>query len=634
LPLKIAPNAPLEEVVDRRQLLLEPFSSLPLKDALLFGWRKNQGYRWLFDRKDLPKLLEKIPKDQIQQGLKTGENFLRAEPEWPTTGGRIRKIKTAPTARLNERNDAVQIVWSDYDPADPEWMYTINRMAYLPDMAAAGRRENRADIIERVFEIMEHWIVQCPCDAIQEEQIRSKKSAWGRHWKSPWQLLNCGLRLKHWLETLHILWDRPELTAERFAAYVGSMRQQALVCGRTSPFMDQDASGNHLLMETAGLLYFSLLPWLNETEEMRRTAVHNLVRCLQRQVLPDGAHSERIPGYHMTCVDFFSTPLLLCALNNWHLPGDAERRVSDMVRYAHYVLMPNRLVAHFGDCGEISADEILDFAGRLTGVRRPWKAPAAPARVLSANFPKVVKDRGSPPLARWFPQAGFISARSSWSEKANAAIMHVSGFGGGHSHSDWLSFLFAFQGRTIITERGINTYDPDAYNLQFRLGRAHNILQIGERDAIMHEKSMWAKYVNAEVKLTAFGAEKNGRAVWTARLRFMDETTWTRHAVFEPKGKLVLEDRLQGPAQVQETELRFHLNTTNACLVAPFVCITTDKNLPNVRISICAPQAIKGLALTEVDLSPTFVRREKGLLLCAPGSVAMPAQWTTVIEGL
>lgn len=635
LPLHLPVSASLEELLDRRRPLLRPFLSktASVEEALLAAWRARQGYCWFFERKELDRLIAKVPDKQIKDGVSIGEEWLKARPTLGTTGGRKRRVKTDPATRLTKTKNAVQVVWTDYDPEDPEWMYGLNRHGFLMLMATAARRTGRADLAARVFEIMDHWIACCPCDEIQEEQIVSKRSAWGRHWKSPWQMLNCGLRLKHWMWALHLLWDSPLLTPARFASYVCSMRQQALVLGRTSPNMDPKAAGNHLLMETEALLYWSLLPWLKEAPAARRTALHNLARCVRCQILPDGGHSERVPGYHLGAMEWFAAPLLCCKQNGLRLPGNAAKRVESMVRYAYYVLMPNRRAAHFGDCSEARADAALDFACRFTGVVPPWKPAAAAARPLFAALPPLRKSGGKWPLARRFPHAGYVSARGDWSEKADAVVMHAHGFGGGHSHSDWLSFLYARRGRTIITERGVNTYDPDHENMLFRLGRAHNILQIDERDAVVHSQNMWNKWVDAKAELLDFKARPDGRAEWTARLTFLDGTAWTRRLSFFPKDKLLVEDELRGPRKVADTELRFHLNTVNAKLVAENEYVTTDRGLPNIRLRIEPSRNNCETSLAPVGLSPSFTRREQGLLLCCRGRVKLPARWQTTIEG-
>jgi hypothetical protein len=212
--------------------------------------------------------------------------------------------------------------------------------------------------------------------------------------------------------------------------------------------------------------------------------------------------------------------------------------------------------------------------------------------------------------------------------------MHVTGFGGGHTHSDWLSFLYAHRGRTIISERGIHRYGGDLEDRDFRLGRAHNILQIGERDAIPHGKTMWDKWVDARVRMLDFKAAPSGKASWTAEMVFLDRTRWRRTVRFDPQAGLVIEDELRSPHRAAGTELRFHLNTVNAKLIAPNACVTTDKGLPNVRIRIEGPPRPKGKAveLSPVGLSPSFTRREEGLLLCYACQASNTGRWVTVVE--
>ncbi len=626
--LDIPVSAPFEELIDWKHPLLRRAAGATPEERLLNAWRKKQGYRWFFERKDLKRLIRELSPGSVKGGVALGKMFLKKQPYCHTTGNRKRNIKLDPKSRLSTAPNAVSIDWHEYDQQDVEWMYSVNRHAYLPPMAAAARRTGREDIAERVFELMEHWVVNNPCT--REDQITEKFSRWGPHWKSTWQMLNCGLRIQNWLRVLHVLWDSTLLTPERFAAYVRSMRQQSLVVGRTTPAMDPGANGNHMLMETEALLYWAALPWTREARNARDVGVHNLARCLQVQVLPDGGHAERVPGYHMTCIHCFINPILLCRLNKWPLPREAERRATGMVEFAPYVTMPDRGVANFGDCSDGSPEAILALGETATGLKMPWKLPTG-TRPELLSIPKIPRRKKNWPLAAAFPDVGYASARTGWSVKDSAVVMHACGFGGGHSHSDWLSVLYTYRGRRIITERGVNTYNPDHDNMLFRLGRAHNILQIGDRDAVVHETSMWEKYVNADGRLLEFKAGKNGGAGWTGEMRFLDGTTWTRRVDFFPTGKLVLTDKLCGPRQ-SRTELRFHLNTMNAKLLSPTECVTTDKKMPNVKIAVEGPEGLEG-TLSPVGLSPSFTKRTRGLLLCLTCAARPRGTWVTTIRG-
>ena len=625
--LDIPVSAPFEDIIDWKHSLLRNAKGATPEEKLLNAWRAQQGYRWFFERKDLKRLVKEMSPGSVKQGIATGEMFLSARPHLHATGARKRYIKLDPKSRISKASNAVSIDWHDYDEKDVEWMYSVNRHHFLPPMAAAARRAGRKDIEERVFELMDHWIANNPCN--RPDQITEKFSRWGPHWKSTWQMLNCGLRIQRWLQVLHLLWDSPRLTPERFARYVWSMRQQSLVVGRTTPNMDRKAKGNHMLMETEALLYWAALPWTREAKNARDVGLHNLARCLQAQVLPDGGHSERVPGYHMTCIHSFINPILLCRLNRWPLQRSAERLATGMVEYAPYVTMPDRGVANFGDCSDGSPEAVLALGEAATGVRMPWKLPKGHAPEF-LSIPKMPRGKKKWPLAAAFADVGFVSARTAWSEKASAVVTHVSGFGGGHTHCDWLSFLYSYRGRRIITERGVNTYNDDEETRPFRRARAHNILQIGSREAIVHD-GIWHKYVNAEATLLDFRSKGSGAARWTGRIRYIDGTTWIRRGDFFPGGKLVLTDDLRGTRKDQ-TELRFHLNTTNAKMLSPTKCVTTDSGKPNIMISVEGPGGMEG-TLSPVGISPSFTKREKGLLLCFECGTMPPARWVTTIEG-
>ncbi len=625
--LTIPVDAPFEALVDESHPMLQRHSlDGSLQERVLAAWRASEGYKWYFDRKDLDGLINALDDEYLKACIDTAENFLSAEPWLYTAGGKKRRIKLKADTKISDSPNAVAIDWHHYDPDDVEWLYHVNRQHYLPKMAVAARATGRDDIAERIFEIMDHWIANCPCP---EDQIIEKKSRWGKHWKSPWQMLNCGLRIINWMDVLHLLWDHPSLTPERFARYVHSMRQQALVVGRTTPNTDRKAEGNHMLMETWGLLTWSLLPWTKESRLAREVAVHNLQRCMNAQILPDGGHGERVPGYHAACVVFFARPVLLCKLNRIKLDRRTDSRLDKMVKYLPYIIMPDRKIAHFGDSSASSNEEALALGSLITGIRLPWQPRFDARHLLISNAPPIKEKRPAWPTAAAFPHTGYVSARTSWKEDASCIVMHVCGFGGGHTHSDWLSFIYAIDGRTVITERGINTYNPDRENMMFRVGRSHNVMQIGQRDAIVHQTTMWDKYVDAHARLLGFNRHRDGRVEWAGSIRWLDGTTWIRRVRFDTDGSLCLTDTFKGP-RADTIELRFHLDTTNARMLSPLECITTDEGKPNVRIKVDG-NGLEG-TLSPVDLSPTFSERKKGLLLCFSGRIKPPAEWKTTIR--
>jgi len=355
---------------------------------------------------------------------------------------------------------------------------------------------------------------------------------------------------------------------------------------------------------------------------------------VQAQILPDGGHSEHVPGYHAACISMFLEPVLFCRINRWPFPREADRRIARMIEYAPYVTMPDRCIAHFGDGSQTNTEGHLVCMGNLAGVSMPWKGVSNSDTGLISNRPKVSKRKKTWPLAVSFPDVGYASARTGWDKDASGVVMHVSGFGGGHTHSDWLSFLYAWKGRTIITERGIQSYNTDHDNMLYRLGRAHNIVQIGERDAVVHEQNMWSKYVNAHAKLVDFKAGRKGAAEWTGEVKFLDGTSWTRTVRFFVSGKLVLDDKIQLNRGC-EMEIRFHLDTVNAKMVSPVECVTADRGQPNIRISVEGPDGIEG-TVEPVKLAPSFNDRREGRLLCfrpSGGRIKRSARFVTTIDG-
>jgi hypothetical protein len=194
-------------------------------------------------------------------------------------------------------------------------------------------------------------------------------------------------------------------------------------------------------METQGLTYWAVLPWMLESASARDVAVHNLTRCVYRQVLPDGGQVERIPGYHLGSATWLGDATLLCRLNKWAIPPEMEQRLAAMTRYVPYMTMPDFGMANFGDSSDLDFRSSNAFLSHITGVSLPWPARIAGLHVLYANCPAAHLRRELWPRAKSYPDTGYVCAHSGWDKKSSAIVMHVTGFGGGHTHSDWLSFI-------------------------------------------------------------------------------------------------------------------------------------------------------------------------------------------------
>lgn len=617
LRLRIPVDAPLEQVIDWEHPLLRGVPGANPGERLLAAWRRRQGYTYYFDREQIDDLLKRIPDDNWDAYERTLAAFL--------PGGDRRR---APVP-LDDRG---RINWFCYTRRNQEYVCSVNRFGWLLGMAAAARRSGRPEAAAAVFSVMDSWIESCPAPAAL---ILGREGVW-KYWYAPWAPFNTAERANYWTMAFHLLWDSPALTPERFGRYVLALRQHLIFLGRVPPRIDRSARGNHFLVESRGLLHASLLPWLREAAAAREVALHNYGRCL-RQILPDGVHLERAPGYHRGCIRWFTLPLLLCRLNRWPLPAGALRKIAGMLNFALHASSPDGACSNIADAGgHGDGYQTEQLVARLTGWTLPVRGTPPKGEMLFAvNTPPPSKVKARPfSLSCYFPHGGYAAARSSWSPEASAVLMKLDGYGGGHSHADFFSFTFAFRGRSIIDEMGTRAYDNDRASVACKWTAAHNVVLIGDRE--MCDPGDDLHYFGRRPPIVRFAdvfavpkrdgyLRAGGKAIWR------DGAWWRRELEFSPSGCLCIRDEV-GRCRREAVRIQFYLLSANVRREGPLSFVTDDEGVPNIRLTVAGSPAVRASAKAAAIYRSSFHGVPATLLTFRAPSVES-GSWETVIEG-
>ncbi len=567
--LRIPFDAPLRDVINEKHPLLLSADGSSLEARLLNAWRRTPGYRYFFDRSALPRLIRRVPDD-----------------EWSRYHCAFREITrrlVPPSERpVLPRDSNGRIVWDCYLTKDPEYVCRVNRFAWFPGLALVARTGHASDA-ERVFEIWDDWIEQNP---ILTDQIQGRGDTF---LYKPWGPLQAGLRLKHWMLALHILWNSPGLTPDRFARYVLAIRRHAVWLSHVSPRLWPEAHHNHFVMEMEGLLHGSWLPWLRESQELRNTAVHNLFRCVRRQVLADGVHVERAPAYHASVMQWVSLPLLLCQWNGIRIPHDIWRKVEAMLDFCLFMRTPEGWIQRFADSFvPVDGYQSERLLAQLFGRRLPVRVGRQRHVFWFLQHPRCFSAGRT---RRWgknrhFAHGGFAVARSGWGRRASMLAVKLDGYGGGHSHADYLSFCFSWNGRTIVDERGCLGYFNTRAAVACKLAPAHNVVLLGQRD--MHTIGNPSRYWDhrppiVEVRDVFFRSFKGGKVITGGRVVWPDGAWWNREITFSPACGLQIRDRVYTP-RAERIRIQFHLASENVRRDGRTTLHTADMGQPNVQL--------------------------------------------------
>ncbi len=208
--------------------------------------------------------------------------------------------------------------------------------------------------------------------------------------------------------------------------------------------------GNHLLENGFALLmgghYFGEKKWIDKAEKL-------LYKQLEEQVLEDGAHFELSPMYHRIIL-FRVLEAIGYVLHNSKLRLFLEAKASLMLTWMVNMAFEDGKLPHFNDSTEdiaFSYKELLTFAGNLG-----------------------IQSKAGISLG----QSGYRRLRSSGID----LIMDVNGiaptYQPGHAHADTLSFVMYANGKPIIVDPGISTYNISKTRDWERSTNAHNTVEI------------------------------------------------------------------------------------------------------------------------------------------------------------
>ena len=216
------------------------------------------------------------------------------------------------------------------------------------------------------------------------------------------------------------------------------------------------ATSNHYLSDVTGLLWLGvMLPELREANEWREFGLTELLREMDKQILPDGTDFESSTGYHRFVLELFLYSFTLCRDNKIEIPAKYWRKLHQMLEFVKAYLRPDGLAPLIGDTDgsqvlpfhEHHADDhayVLDIG----------------AEVFNDSDLKLPQE-----TSKAFPDAGIYIMR----HRDCYLCLNASGAGihgrGSHGHNDALSVEVSARGRAFIVDPGTYVYTA---NLEMR----------------------------------------------------------------------------------------------------------------------------------------------------------------------
>lgn len=358
------------------------------------------------------------------------------------------------------------------------WRYHLHYFDYVTVLLLAGESGKRNSAFEVFKQISESWL----------------KSN-GRTIGDGWHPYTLSLRLVNWAHaSAYFEAELDENQAFR-RRLMGSLYGQAQFLERNLEF---DVRGNHLLKNIrallwAGIIFEDAAQWL--------TRATNLLRFeLEEQVLSDGGHFERSPGYHAIVLkDVLEMAVFLD--RNGGCPSWLNDSVRRMCEFLLIIVQPDNRLPLLKDTAwdaSPNTQDLLAAAAVYLDEPKFKRVDDYPlycqmlfgqeGRVQFNQWPATVPSVKSTALTG----SDYFIFRDD--ERGDSLIFDVGrpcpDYLPAHAHADLLSFELQLGSRRVIVDSGVFEYQTGRWRDYFRSTRAHNTLEVGGKN----QSEVWASF--------------------------------------------------------------------------------------------------------------------------------------------
>ena len=441
--------------------------------------------------RDTVRLIAQRFPDFVDRTIAHAERALTGHLVLPGTGLKPMKVGDPPQ-------------WAKNPTEDEEFITHLNRMGHWRVLCLAYALGQEERYAEKVLCEMDDWIERCPVPKFE------KKAFEGHH---AWRCLEAGIRMvETWPGILDFLLTSPAMTGERFARYVQALHDHGRVLAAIPAKFHPDADHHHYLMQMLGLLAVGCnLPELADAEGWREQARHELERCAQVQLTPEGGQIEGCPAHHNGCATWFLLSFLIGRKRGVHFSPDYHERVENMLSYTLHVLRPNGTVVPWGDSDP-------DPHQAATAALYGWLAlhRDAPLRLVSSLVgPRVLRDtvllhlrhvedvqgvlamlgqglqpHEHLPLWSWQKELKQVAMRTGWGRNDLSVFFACrTPVHDGHAHIDPMGFDLSALGKPLVVDPGRFTWRECKDRQLFKSAAVHNTLTIDGKDPFAYKSS-------------------------------------------------------------------------------------------------------------------------------------------------
>jgi heparinase II/III-like protein len=369
--------------------------------------------------------------------------------------------------------------------ADVRVLWELNRMGHLISLGRAYAVSGDEGFAEEFFVQVERWRDQ-------------NRPGFGPNWNCAMEV---ALRAINLLAAFQLLRGATNLTEQRLVMMLTLFEQHGMYI-RSHLEFSYIATSNHYLSDVVGLLWLGIcLPELERADEWRGFGLREMVREMDKQVLPDGAHYESSTGYHRFVLELFLYSFILCRANTIEIGNGYWQKLRSMIEYMHAYLRPDGQAPLIGDTDSgqvmpIASHSAADH-GYLLGLAAVlFNEPAfkiddkSPEEIFwllgetaLETFRELATAEAGAASSAGFSEAGTFILR----DHDSYLLFNASGTGlsgrGAHGHNDALSLEVAACGTSFISDPGTYVYTTDlALRHQFRSTGYHSTVEVDRRE--------------------------------------------------------------------------------------------------------------------------------------------------------
>lgn len=412
-----------------------------------------------------------------------------------------------PKGRLYSKYNQVDV---DSD-ADVKFPRELSRCHHFLHLGEAYILTNNEQYTKEFIKQVRNWIIENPY---------KKSINWGCS-------MDIAIRASNWIYSLKMFVKSPLIDDEFFNEITTSL----YLHGRfiyEHPEKNRVYNHNHYLSDLAGQILIGLLfdkIESKETKLWKENGIYELYREIRLQILPTGFTYERTTNYHRLVTELIAYTIILLKNNNLEIPYDINFRVKKMFEVIqYYSFSKDGLAPAIGDQDNgrflpfytynINYQKYLMNIGAVLFDDGIFKAFAEKATIdtlfLFGNkgvdkFKKILPE-AEEIKSKSFSDAGFYIMRSTntYVFINNSGLSHYNEVNGGtHTHSDLLSFVYAYNNVPFLVDPGTYVYSSDPkQRMKFRSTAMHNTITVDDynqndleleelweikRDAIPHE---------------------------------------------------------------------------------------------------------------------------------------------------